>query len=41
MVLDVFSRPMLPVCVAFQPNLHIKWLMLVLPGLGGELVEYK
>ena len=34
---------MLPVCVAFQPDLHIKWLMLVLPdgAWEGELAEYK
>ena len=34
---------MLPVCVAFQPDLHIKWLMLVLldGAWEGELAEYK
>ena len=42
MVLDVFGDLMLPVCVAFQPNLHINWLMLVSCGWGfGGLAEYK
>ena len=28
-------------CVAFQPNLHIKWLMLVLLDGAWGLVKYK